>query len=97
MDFFGLMGVLIDKPWLALIPAGLLLLLFTASRNRLALAAAGIWVLYCLYEYGMTYRLLCSGECNIRIDLLVFYPSLVLVALAGLVAALHSMWKRGGA
>lgn len=97
MDFFRSMAVLIDKPALALLPAGLLLLLFAASRNRLALAAGALWVLYCLYEYAMKYRVLCSGECNIRIDLFVVYPALLLALLAGLVSSLHSIWKRSGA
>ena len=97
MDFFRSMAVLIDKPAMALLPAGLLLLLFATSRNRLTLAAGALWVLYCLYEYAMKYRILCSGECNIRIDLFVVYPALVLALLAGLAAGLHSMWRRSRA
>jgi hypothetical protein len=97
MDFYRSMAVLIDKPALALVPAGFLLLMFATSRNRLALAAGIIWALYCLYEYAMKYRILCTGECNIRIDLFVIYPALTLVLFAGFAAGLHSMWRRSGA
>jgi hypothetical protein len=33
----------------------------------------------------MKLRVLCSGECNIRVDLLVLYPALFLVSLAAIV------------
>ena len=38
---------------------------------------------------GMKQRWLCTGECNIRIDLLIIYP----VLLVGLVAALVSLLR----
>lgn len=91
MDVYSSMGMMIEKPWLALIPAALLLWLFSASGNRLALGAGAVWASYCLYEYGMTFRILCSGECNIRIDLFVIYPALILAGLTGLVAAVYTM------
>ena len=91
------MALFIDKPAWALMPAGLLLVMFATSRNRLSLAAGITWALYCLYEYGMKYRILCTGECNIRIDLFVIYPALVLALFAGLAAGLYSIWRRSGA
>lgn len=94
MDFFGSMAVLIDKPALALLPAGLLFVLFATSRNPLTLAAGALWGLYCLYEFAMKYRVLCSGECNIRIDLFVVYPALALALLADIASGLHFIWKR---
>jgi len=33
----------------------------------------------------MKVRILCSGECNIRVDLLLIYPILILVSLAGVI------------
>ncbi len=97
MGFFGSMAVLIDNPALALLPAGLLFVLGATSRSQLALAAGALWGLYCLYEFAMKYRLLCSGECNIRIDLFVVYPALALALLAGLASCLHSIWRRSAA
>jgi hypothetical protein len=47
-------------------------------------------MVYSLYEFGMKHRWLCSGECNIRIDLLLIYPVLVI----GLAAAAVSLLRR---
>jgi hypothetical protein len=44
--------------------------------------AAVTWVLYACYEYLMYARVLCTGECNIRVDLLLFWPALLFIALA---------------
>ncbi|HEU0004454.1 MAG TPA: hypothetical protein VFS12_00570, partial [Terriglobia bacterium] len=74
----------IGQPWLALIPGGLLAALYWISRRRLILVAAGFWFCYLPYEWGMKLRILCSGECNIRVDLLLIYPFLVLVSLAAI-------------
>jgi hypothetical protein len=41
-----------------------------------------VWVLYAAYETGMQQRWLCTGECNIRVDLLLIYPMLLLVSIA---------------
>jgi hypothetical protein len=72
--------ILIAFPWLAAVPAGLLFLLYRSSRRRWVLGAALGWLLYGLYEYGMRRRWLCSGECNIRVDLLLLYPALLAVS-----------------
>jgi hypothetical protein len=34
----------------------------------------------------MKLRVLCSGECNIRVDLLLFYPLLLGLSVAALIA-----------
>jgi hypothetical protein len=86
MDFYRLMAVLMEYPSLALAPAVVFFLLFLVSKNRLIATTAFFWIAYLLYEYGMKFRILCSGECNIRIDLLVIYPALMLASLAGLIA-----------
>ena len=85
------MAILIDHPWLAALPGAGLLALWGASRRRLVLVAAVAWLLYVPYEYGMKWRLLCSGECNIRVDLLALYPALAALALGGLLAALRAL------
>lgn len=72
----------IRQPWLALIPALLLAAIYWVSRRRLLLVAAASWFCYLPYEWGMKLRILCSGECNIRVDLLLIYPFLLLVSLA---------------
>jgi len=32
----------------------------------------------------MKLRLLCSGDCNIRLDLMVLYPALLIISVVGL-------------
>jgi hypothetical protein len=86
MDIFRTMAALIEYPWLALAPAAAFFCLYVLSKSRLSAVAAGLWLAYAGYEYAMTLRLLCSGECNIRIDLFVIYPGLLLVSLASLIA-----------
>ena len=85
MDFLRIMAVLIEYPLLALVPAMLFVCLFAVSNARLIFVTALSWLAYVPYEYGMKLRLLCSGECNIRVDLLVIYPLLIALAVAGLV------------
>ena len=68
---------------------------FRLSRNGALGLAASLWVLYVPYEYLMYRRVLCSGECNIRVDLLVIYPVLLLVTLAAIGRLLWS-WRRDG-
>jgi hypothetical protein len=46
--------------------------LFLSRRNS-SLIAALLWGGYALYESPMKARILCSGECNIRIDLVQFF------------------------
>jgi hypothetical protein len=93
-----MMGIFIVRPWLALIPAVLFLALYRVSGKKLAALMAYTWLLYALYEYAMRRRWLCSGECDIRVDLLLLYPILVFASLAGLVVAVRALLaqKRGG-
>jgi hypothetical protein len=81
----GIMAALIAQPLLALLPAGVLLVLFALSRARLILVSSLLWLAYLPYEYAMKLRLLCAGECNIRVDLLAIYPVLLLASLASVV------------
>jgi hypothetical protein len=86
----GILGVLsIAQPWLTLIPTGLLMALYWISRRRIILAAAGVWFCYLPYEWGMKLRILCSGECNIRVDLLLIYPLLFLLSFAAILVFLR--------
>jgi hypothetical protein len=86
MNVLRFMAVLTEQPLFALGPAAILLYLFWISRKRFILIAALLWFVYVPYEYGMKFRFLCSGECNIRIDLLLLYPLLALVSVISVVA-----------
>jgi hypothetical protein len=79
-----ILGVVIQWPWLALVPLVCFIALYLRSRTASALAAALAWLGYLPYEYAMKMRWLCSGECNIRVDLLLVYPLLLLVSLIAL-------------
>jgi hypothetical protein len=81
------MAIFIEYPALAAAIGLMLLGLGRRTHRRVAAGAGVAWVLYALYEFGMKQRWLCSGECNIRIDLLVIYPLLAI----GLVAASISL------
>ena len=67
---------------------------FRLSRNAALWVAASLWLFYIPYEYLMYRRVLCSGECNIRVDLLVIYPTLLAVTLAALGRAFWTRWQR---
>jgi hypothetical protein len=91
---YSRMAVLIEEPWLAVVPLAVFVALYALSRNRLILAAAAAWLLYLPYEYSMKLRLLCTGECNIRIDLLILYPLLALLSALGIIGFLWSLARR---
>ena len=82
---------LIGTPALALVPAAAFFALYWARRRALVFVAGVTWLLYAAYESAMRARILCSGECDIRVDLLVLYPMLIVVSAAALVAA---AWPR---
>ena len=73
------MAILIGQSWLAALPGAVLVARGAPSRGRFVLVAAIAWLLYVPYEHGMKWRVLCSGECNIRVGLLVLYPALALL------------------
>jgi hypothetical protein len=84
------MALLIAHPWVAgLVAAAFAGVWLWRSRRASALAAAA-WALYCAYEYLMYARILCTGECNIRVDLLLIYPALAALTLFGVFATLRA-------
>jgi hypothetical protein len=88
--FLSVMAIFIQYPWLAAL-VGVLMLTLGRSRGRGAAVAAGItWLLYAVYETGMKQRWWCTGECNIRVDLLLAYPILLVVTVVGVVALLRT-------
>lgn len=84
-----LLGIFIRYPLAALLVAGVFSALWLRSRKVLPGFVAAIWAVYAVYEYLMHARVLCSGECNIRVDLLLIYPLLLLLTLAGLLSSLR--------
>jgi len=85
------MATFIAYPLLAFAAAGAFFGAWQWRGARSAAVAGLLWALYGVYEYLMHFRILCSGECNIRVDLLLIYPLLLAASLAGLWSA-----ARGG-
>jgi hypothetical protein len=91
-QLFLLMAIFIAYPLLAAGVGVILLGLGLRARRTPAVAVGVVWLLYALYETGMKQRWLCSGECNIRVDLLLIYPVLLLSLVAAGVSLLRA-WK----
>ena len=81
MEIYKFLGILIGQPYLALGPAALFGMLYYRRRKPFVLVAALAWLTYFPYEQAMKLRILCSGECNIRVDLLLLYPLLLLFSI----------------
>ena len=81
---FPLFGF-IAWPLAALVPAVGFLMGYSARRRPLILFAGACWLSYMFYEFGMYARVLCSGECNIRVDLLFIYPLLWALSIVALI------------
>jgi hypothetical protein len=84
-----MMGIFIEHPWLAAAVGVLLVGLGRTRARRIAIVVGVIWLLYAAYETAMRLRWLCSGECNIRVDLLLIYPLLLAATLVGIVSLLR--------
>ncbi len=78
-------AVFIMAPIIGLIPAALFLVLYLKLKRWPILVPAVLWVVYTIYEHLMKFRVLCSGECNIRVDLLVIYPLLLVLSIFAIV------------
>jgi len=61
------------------------------------LVLASLWLAYAVYEWLMAERVLCSGECNIRVDLLLIAPLLLGSTLwVGVAEAWRALQRRRG-
>jgi len=91
-------SLFIEYPVLAALVGALFLAGYLVSRRRPCAVAAAAWLLYGAYETAMRLRWLCSGECNIRVDLLLIYPLLLGVSLMAVIALVRWLiaWRRTG-
>jgi len=76
------MAIFVEYPFLATAVGVLLFELGRRTRHRIPLGVGVLWLIYSAYETAMQRRWLCSGECNIRIDLLIIYPVLLISSAA---------------
>jgi len=82
MEIFALLAMFIIAPIAATLVGAIYLWMFYKLRIKSSMLTGVLWVLYSIYEYLMYIRVLCTGECNIRIDLLGIYPLLLVASLA---------------
>lgn len=74
------MTIFTQFPYLA-IPIGVLYFwIYQKAKLKIALLTGWCWCFYAVYEALMHFRILCSGECNIRVDLLVLYPVMIFLS-----------------
>lgn len=59
--------------------------MYQKRKTLSCLFTAVAWLVYAVYEYLMYARILCSGECNIRVDLLLIYPVLLVCSILAIV------------
>jgi hypothetical protein len=86
-------SLFIEWPLLAIVPSVVFLAAYGATRRRLTAAAGLAWLLYAAYEMAMRLRWLCTGECNIRVDLLLIYPLLAFLSVVAIVSAIRRRTK----
>ena len=90
MDIGMILGIFVRWPLIALLPAAFFGWFYFRLKRTPLLVAALAWLAYFPYEQAMKMRLLCSGECNIRVDLLLFYPALLIVSGLAVKAVLRA-------
>ena len=91
MEILQAMASMVEYPLMAAFPFLVLTGLYLFTKKRFILIVALCWAFYIPYEFGMKWRLLCSGECNIRIDLLLIYPVLAVLSGIALGIAIHAI------
>jgi hypothetical protein len=82
---FDTFAPFIDHPLGAYVPAAAFGALYVANRRAGILVAALCWAGYATLETLNKARITCSGECNIRVDLLLIYPLLWIVSIVAVV------------
>ena len=94
MDIGAVLGVFIAQPILALAPCAVFAAGYLYTRYRVVLITALAWLAYFPYERAMKLRVLCSGDCDIRVDLLLLYPILFCLSLYSIVAIARHAIRR---
>lgn len=75
------MGFFIIFPSGAAFIGFIYLRMFYKIKAVFSLITGLLWISYSIYEYLMYSRILCTGECNIRIDLFIIYPLFIVASL----------------
>jgi len=83
-------AIFILAPLAGLVPTIIFSVFYFKNKRWPILLAAILWAAYTIFEYLMHARILCSGECNIRVDLLVIYPLIWAVSIMAIVSIFRS-------
>jgi hypothetical protein len=62
------------------------------SRDLIVRAAVLLWIGFIPYE--IWFRANCAGECNIRADLVLLLPPLLLISITAVVSVVHKALRR---
>jgi hypothetical protein len=90
VEFLSIMAIFTQYPWMAAVVGVFLVGLGRLRGRRTAIVVGVTWLLYAAYETAMRLRWLCTGECNIRVDLLLIYPLLLAATVVGIVSLLRA-------
>lgn len=85
---FRAMAIFIEHPVLAAVIGLLLIELGRWVHRGLVVTVGVVWLMYSLWEFAIKQRWLCRGDCDIRADLILIYPVLLLGSVAALVSLL---------
>jgi hypothetical protein len=94
---FGTFAPFIEWPLAAFVPAAVFAGLYFLRRRAGILVASLCWAGYAVLETLNKARITCSGECNIRVDLLLIYPLLWIVSLVAIALLFFPRRPRGAA
>ena len=83
------METFISYPLAAFLVSGIFAVLCAFYRKVAPGVAAALWAGYAYYEYLMHIRVLCTGECDIRIDLLLIYPVLLVASMWAVISSIR--------
>jgi hypothetical protein len=75
------LSMLIVFPLGATIVGAFYLRMYLKVKASPSLVTGSLWVIYSIYEFLIYERILCTGECNIRVDFLIIYPMLLVFSL----------------
>jgi len=81
MEILTVMGILMIFPIGATIIGAIYIRMFLKLKITSCVITGTFWICYSIYESLIYTRVLCSGDCNIRVDLLLIYPLLIVLSL----------------
>lgn len=96
MELLSILGILTIFPLGATLIGAAMLLGFGYAKIRTGMVTGALWIIYSIYEFLMYFRILCSGECNIRIDLLLIYPLLIGLSVVSVVLYIVTKFRNQG-